>query len=301
MTIGNNEKSSEPLDKDVRAVAEEFGLFVDGHFPYEILEANGLRFIFEKQIAESKNVEIPVYPYQDEAEDILKLVSDIRTKRGRNFALCVDSFSGGGHSGLPIINARLADQLIGHDVNPKAIRLAQANAKLNKLSKTNFSIRSVKDGVEPSIGNTLYIANPPFTLKPPGIDLEVWEGGGEDGLSFWEIFIREALQTARSGDVICGVVFSRVRDGGEPEIERRLMDLTTQYGGDYSVSLITGRKIWRGHNGKKEQQNPMSIEMMYVNADPSDTESVRLWKEDAENQKAQGFNKIGYYSFVIRK
>lgn len=292
-------------DPQILEIATRYGLVKDGRFPYEVNEVGGLRFIVDAEKPDLDEGEVPVYPYHDEGADILELVKDIFDQRKRVFSTCIDSFSGGGHSGLPILHAGIAEKLIGHDINPRAVRLAQANAALNEMPNTVFSQRSVTESVEPSEGNTLYIANPPFALRAQGTTLPVYRDGGDNALVLLRVFLHGVMRASQPGDVICGVLMSRgmqntTEDGRDTVEAAALLDgILDQYGGRGSVSLYAGRKIYRGFNGKKEQDNPMPIDLLYLKADPNDPEDVRMWKEESERQKAQGVTTFGYYHYTI--
>ena len=283
-------------------VAEEGRL----RLPYEIVSANELVFLTDPEKPHLKPGEMAVYPYHEEARDMLGIAHEIvKYREGKEFSSCVDSFSGGGHTGLPMVNSGIAMTLVGTDINPRAILLAKVNAELNELDHpTRFRVGSIYNGIAPPsgiFGDTLYIANAPFALRPANVDLDVMRDGGEDGLTLLKVFAEKAVQIAKTGDAICGVLMSRIGVNHQIEAEQYLQGLTRKYGGDLSLVLLAGRKVWRGYNGRKEQDNPMSLDMMYLKADPNDNTAIEAWREATRLHNKQGYDRYGYFGYAIFK
>lgn len=283
----------------------------DGSSKYEVKQANGLTFFTDPEKPKLEDGEMAVYPFFDEGEDLLRLVTRVveeREKEGRGkLKVLVDPYSGGGHSGLPIIKKGLVEGAILGDINPRAIHLATANAELNGINdRTTVIERDIlNDGLpdSDSPGNTLYIANPPFALTVEGYDEEVMRAGGPDGLTLTRSFASQAIEKAQPGDVIVGVAYSRIKADGTVELTAELEELTKKYGIKPEVSLMEGKNLWRGFNGKKEQPNPMPIneETFALKPDPANLKKVAAYKMAARFHNEQGYTRLGYFSYVIRK
>lgn len=262
-----------------------------------IVEANGLRFLTDT----AETVSLPVYPYHEEATDILDVALRIVAERRRSFSLCIDAFCGGGHSGLPMLHAKVAKYLVGYDINPRAIRFARANASFNGFANAQFYTKDIREGgLEYRPANTLWIANAPFALQPLGITLDPMRDGGRNGLELFEPFLQKTLRVAQPGDVLCGVLMSLINgDATSIEADRLLERHRETYGYRLETQLLSDQLIWRGHNGKKEQQNPMPLDLIYTKANPQNHDEVQLWQEAAAQYRAAGWTRLGYYSFAI--
>lgn len=288
----------------------------DGSLRYEIHRRdNGLRFLADPEKPRLQVGEQAVYPYHDEADMLLKIAKRVRASRGWPFNVVIDAFSGGGHSGLPMVYEGIAERVIATDMNPRAVHLAQTNAKLNQLdSKGSFTegdirYRDAKGQYRQSalpksdgLGDALYIANPPFALKAKGTKMDVMRDGGENGLTLTLAYAHRAIQTAKSGDVIIGIGYSRIRPDKSMELKEELQKLINRHGGKLTVTLLEGQTLWRGFNGKKEQPNPMPItgDVFALKADPKKLEEVNAYKAAAKFHNDAGYTELGYFSYVIQ-
>ncbi len=271
------------------------------------IRIDDLIFITDSERPQLSRGEAAVFPYSDEASVLLEKALEIKIIRGKEFDLVIDPFCGDGKSGLPIVFHSVAKKLIGSDINPRAIEYAKINAAINHLeSNSHFSKRDIlKDGVYESDcpGNTLWIANPPFSLKIPGVNVALMRDGGENGLTLTSAFVSRTLQAAKKGDVILGIGYSRIRPDGSMELEEELTKMTGMYGASVKITLLEGQKLWRGFNGVKEQENPSEItsEMLVQKADPLNPEEVHAYKMAAELHIRAGYNRLGYYCYIIEK
>lgn len=268
---------------------------------------DGLLFFVDTKGSALWRGETRVYPYFDEAEDLLETAKSLDSK----FELIVDAFAGGGHSMLPILRDGIAQYGHGLDINPRAVVLAGANAKLNGFQdRSVFVMQDIHQGLPRFEGKTLYIANAPFALTVGELPHDIMRDGGQDGLKLARVFINqatvntyvdEAITGAKPGDVIMGVAYSRVGVNGKIEIENEL-EKHVEGKGTFSISLIEGRTLWRGANGKKEQPNPMNLDMMYVKAEPGPTYGKQLeeYRQATAMHLAQGYDKLGYFRYIIR-
>lgn len=271
------------------------------------IRIDDLIFITDSERPHLNHGEAAVFPYSDEASVLLEKAIEIKAIRGKEFDLVIDPFCGDGKSGLPVVFYSVAKKLIGTDINPRAIEYAKINAEINHLeSNSHFSKRDILvDGLHESDcpGNTLWIANPPFSLKIPGVNVALMRDGGENGLKLTSAFVSRTLQAAKQGDVILGIGYSRIRPDGTLELEDELTKMTRKYGATLKITLLEGQKLWRGFNGIKEQENPSEItsEMLATKADPLNQEEVDAYKKAAELHIQAGYNRLGYYCYIIEK
>ena len=296
------DKASVPLD----LITKYHLANPNGSLRYEITSVNGLTFLIDPEKPKLEPGEMAVYPYADEASTLLEVASTIIAGREKPFSLAIDPFSGDGKSGLPIVHNKIADRISGIDINPRAIHLAQANAELNGLADvSDFTVADITKGLPHSDfpGNTLYIANPPFALKAKGANMATMRDGGENGLALTIAYATHAIKDARPGDVIIGIGYSRIRPDDGIELEEKLQKLIGQHGGKLTIALIEGQALWRGFNGKKEQPNPMPIskETFALKANPSNQAEISAYETAAQAHNDDGYDRLGYYSYVIRK
>ncbi|MFA6552617.1 MAG: hypothetical protein WCT19_03920, partial [Candidatus Paceibacterota bacterium] len=106
----------------------------DGSSRYDVKQANGLTFFTDPEKPKLEDGEMAVYPFFDEGIQLSKIVSGVVAERGK-FAVTIDPFCGGGHSGLPMLGNDLTERVILSDLNPRATNLARANAELNGLGE----------------------------------------------------------------------------------------------------------------------------------------------------------------------
>jgi hypothetical protein len=110
-------------------------------------------------------------------------------------ARAVDIGSGSGAGALTIARAYPSAEVIGADVNPKALALAQVNAQVTGAA--NFTPRKsdLLNDVEGEFD--LIVSNPPFVMDP---DARTYRhGGGERGEALSYRIVTEGLARLRSG------------------------------------------------------------------------------------------------------
>jgi hypothetical protein len=221
---------------------------------------------------------------------------------------------------LPILQEGIADRGFGIDLNRRAVDLAQFNAQLNGLKDRatfmNEDVNKVTDSVLSSDERTLFIANPPFALTTQadgtwdtdGIPNEerLMRDGGRNGLTLTRAYVTQALakayvaqtmEYAKPGDVIIGVAYSRIGVDEHVELEEELQTLVGDRG-EFVLELVEGEKLWRGANGKKEQDNPMSLTQMHVKGTTASQKAE--YDRAAANHLTEGYDRLGYYRYIIR-
>lgn len=273
---------------------------------FELTRANDLSFWVDTKGSPLAEGESRVYPYHDEARDLKAIAATLNSR----FDMVVDAFAGGGHSMLPILHSRIAQEGLGVDINPRAVELAQANAKLNNLhGRARFVRQDIVEGLPRFAGKVLYIANPPFALPAQGVDMDRMRDGGFDGLhltrayidlALMDTYISEAIHGSKRGDAIIGLAYSRISIMGEVEL---LAELASRVSGfsSFKLELVEGATLWRGANGKKEQDNPMSLDRMHLKAVPGldyDRQVVE-YNDATQRHLAAGYNRLGYFRYVV--
>lgn len=272
---------------------------------YKKIKINGLTFFVDPKKPSLQPGEQAVYPFTDEAMTLFGLASKVYETRKKPFKVAMDPFSGDGKSGLPLVHHGIAKKIVGIDINPRAINLATQNAKANGLTESSsFEVGDVTIGLPKSHvpGDTLYIANPPFALKAKGANMETMRDGGESGLTLTMAYVTHAIEDAKQGDVILGIGYSRIRTDSI-ELKEDLKKLIKRYGGKLTFDLIKGQTLWRGFNGEKEQPNPMPIspKTFALKANPSNAEEIAAYETAARAHNEDGYDKLGYFSYIIKK
>lgn len=289
---------------------------------FDLIQANGVSlFVDSKPEIQLRDGEQRVYPFTDEAADLLLLAQRVVEERGNNFARVIDCVAGGGNSMLPVLKAGIAQRGFGIDLNPRAVNLAQHNASLNGMAdRATFTIENISNldaTILESNEPTLYMANPPFALSIKGqwgTDLPgnrpeerlMREGGGKDGLMLTRAYVTQTLskayaehtlEHAKPGDAIIGLAYSRIGTDGHVELNDVLKGIVGNRGA-YTVELVEGATLWRGPNGKKEQPNPMPLTSMKIKG--TTPEQRADYDRAAASHLAEGYDRMGYFRYVIR-
>jgi SAM-dependent methyltransferase len=115
------------------------------------------------------------------------LMVDIAEKycRGRRFSRSLDLCTGSGVQGLSL--ARQSEESFCADINPRALAMVEANARLNKLK----TVRAVHSDLFSNIPGRFdcITANTPYVPHPVGAQLPI--GGGDIGIEFTLRLLRE--------------------------------------------------------------------------------------------------------------
>ncbi len=135
------------------------------------------------------------------AENLL-LASRLKVREGsRALDLCT------GCGILAIHAAEYADEVVGVDINPRAIEFAKVNAALNGVAqKIDFRIG---DLFEPVCGETfdLIMANPPFEPIPKDVKYHLHSDGGPSGTEVLERICDNAWGLLRPGGVLQAISY----------------------------------------------------------------------------------------------
>jgi SAM-dependent methyltransferase len=115
--------------------------------------------------------------------------------KGRRFSRSLDLCTGSGVQGLSL--ARHTDETFCADINPRALAMVQANARLNKLT----SIHTVHSDLFSNIPGRFdcITANTPYVPHPAGAQLPI--GGGDIGIEFTIRLLRELPDKLTAGGI----------------------------------------------------------------------------------------------------
>jgi hypothetical protein len=254
----------------------------------------------------AKQGDQPVYRHHGESNDMIYAVQKFFP--GRKFAAAIECFSGAGHAGIKLRNSEsleLGAAINSLELNRRAIDIATANSAINNADVKYHHGDILNDGFATlptdakKPGNTLYIGNAPFALSTPAKDLEMCRDGGSDGLEKTMAFINASLDSGSEGDGIIGVAYSRIGSEGNYEFEDRLKALQAlNVPFTYQMELVEGAKLWRGFNGKKEQTNPMDLDMMVAKGELGSTRRQE-YEVMAAAYKEEGWNQLSYVRYAI--
>ncbi|MBI4698727.1 MAG: class I SAM-dependent methyltransferase [Nitrospirae bacterium] len=95
--------------------------------------------------------------------DSLQLANNVRSGlAGRKFHRAIDIGTGAGVQALNV--AHQCDEVVGVDINPRAVRFAQTNARINNITNAKFILSNLFDKVSGTFD--LLVSNPPFVFYP---------------------------------------------------------------------------------------------------------------------------------------
>lgn len=295
------------LTRQVVTHSDSFRDELDGRLTYEPDYAtigNLPEMHFLKDVAQAG--EEPVYPHHGESNDIIYAIK--RFFPGRKFSAAIECFAGAGHGGIKLRNSdvlNLNAPIHSVDINPRAIALATANSTLNDANIQYQEVNVLRDGFHSlpdqakKLGETIYFGNAPFALTTPKVHVEVCRDGGSDGLKKTIAFIQASLEDSSPKDAIVGVAYTRVGTSGNYEFEDRLKALQKDRNFTYKIELVEGSKLWRGYNGKKEQDNPMDLNMMKTKGKEG-SDAYQEYERMAANYKEEGWDKLAYIRYAIQ-
>lgn len=107
---------------------------------------------------------------------------------------------GTGNGVQALLAAAHCDEVVGTDLNPRALVFAQFNALMNGISNVEFRLGSLFEPVEGE-NFDLVISNPPYVISPESTYL--YRDGGKKADGFCENLVRELPRYLREGGFAC--------------------------------------------------------------------------------------------------
>ena len=191
---------SRPFDRDLLP-ASVVALMADAG----VLEENedGLRSLVRASTLDDMLLFHSAWPTRDDdsvffGPDTYRFITAMR----RGFAFvgagpvrAVDIGCGGGAGALAIARAFPHAEVIGADINTRALELAMVNGRLNGVSNLALAHSDLFDGLQGDFD--LVVSNPPFVLDPE--ERRYRHGGGERGAELSRRIVEHSLGRLRRG------------------------------------------------------------------------------------------------------
>jgi hypothetical protein len=215
--------------------------------------------------------EFRVNSFSDESDLVMRTCAELGW---HHWATCViDPATGCGHNLLRYEGSDV--RRYGFDINARALAYAAINAAINGIEASRVGLNDVRSGIPPvftqnEAERVLVLANMPFALGPEPETLPKSAQGGRYGYEL----TRDLLDS-----------ISALRQQLRPESELRAVVLTYTVGNraadawvvpQHASQLFTGDRtewrVWEDEplwriNGKKEQPNPMPLNLLSLKAD----------------------------------
>jgi len=163
---------------------------------------------------EEKKVGERIFPWTDEAELILKLIQQLDVLNNlQDSAKVLDLCTGAGTVALCLKKIRPDLNVVGVDINRRALAAAEFNAELNGLDVT-FKYGDLFDQLVDNEKYDLIIVDPPFAMVPPETNEYEHSDGGDYGDEVSRKAIRQSSDHLADGGRLLVLAYSL---GGEPE------------------------------------------------------------------------------------
>ena len=154
----------------------------------------------------------------------------------------IDIGCGGGAGALAIAKAFPHAEVVGADINTRALALSVVNARLAGLDNFTAARSDLFDGVEGDFD--LVVSNPPYVLDPS--ELPYRHGGGMHGAELSVRIVEESLARLRRGGSLMlytGVAITGARDRFLDAIRPKLDALCDQWSYDELDPDIFGGQL----------------------------------------------------------
>lgn len=247
-----------------------------------------------------------VYSYTDESERILEYLQS--TCATEEFDLFVDPACGCGHHGIGLSSI---EQRISLDINLRALAFCRINAILCEVPQMLCGLNDLRDGLPSPLNllsseSCLVAINMPFAIFPKqkGLPQALAQDGGDRGAELTFAALGALRQFADRSKLIKKfrfvVLFYSL--GCATTDSWEVVDRAKQIFPDGSVthSILSDEKMWR-IDGKKEQVNPMPLELLRLKGECKHTYSEIDRKNAVEGYvrlqnsfESQGYSHLGY-------
>lgn len=199
-------------------------------------------------------VKPPILIPRPETEEWVTWLIDLYKKAGITDFTAIDACTGSGCIGSALAQHFPQAKIIGIDINPSAIDLANQNKHHLNLSNISFITADICKPLPQNVVGHLLVSNPPYltpteyTLLDP--DVRQWEDrtalvGGHDGMLFYQTILNQAakiLQPLTSRTVHLPNVIIEVGPAQDKMLEKLLasMHITT-----YAIHKdLQGNRRW---------------------------------------------------------
>ena len=249
---------------------------------------------------------IRAFPFSDESDLVTRACEESDLM---GWATClVDPATGCGHNLLRYRGDGI--RRYGFDRNSRALAYAGINAALNGVPQTLFAGADIRNGITPVFEKeggekVLVVANMPFALVPDSEQIARSAQGGRRGYELTTALIDAvdslSAQLSRSSELRCVILFYSI---GSAETGSWVVpDYASERFGAENVKwkLWPEEKLWRV-NGKKEQVNPMPLELLklkadcrfYVRGEVSPEKLRREYEQLTKELAGEGFDHLAY-------
>jgi methylase of polypeptide subunit release factors len=214
---------------------------------------------------------IRAFPFSDESDLVVRACEE---SGWMGWATCVvDPATGCGHN---LLRYRGGDvRRYGFDRNTRALAYAGINAALNGVPAASFANGDIRNGIPPVFSQdvderVLVVANMPFALVPNREQIARSAQGGRHGYELTVALIDaiDALsgQLSQKSQLRCVILAYSV--GHKATDSWAVPNYASEQFGKAGTkwSLWPEERLWRV-NGKKEQVNPMPLDLLKLKAD----------------------------------
>lgn len=160
---------------------------------------------------------------------------------------------GQGAGAILLYYSRRFDEALGLDINPRAVNLADFNARLNELENCSIHFDNALE-LNGKYGKFDLVSwNLPFIFMPEEIKDEAIDGyGGEMGIGLCLDFIKVLPKLLQNNGIACVAALSPILNNGENVLENRLKEILSELNLDCKIivaqiSLAHTRDLWQFH------------------------------------------------------
>jgi hypothetical protein len=249
---------------------------------------------------------IRAFPFSDESDLVIKACEEGGLM---DWATClIDPATGCGHNLLRYSGKGI--RRFGFDRNSRALAYSGINAVLNGVPSASFANADIRNGITPVFRQgqdekVLVVANMPFALVPNSEQIARSAQGGRRGDELTAALI-DAIAAlpehlSRASELRCVILAYSV---GSAEDDSWVVPkyASKQFGAEnMQWHLWPDEKLWRV-NGKKEQDNPMPLDLLklkadcrfYVRGDVNPEKLRRDYEQLARELAGEGLFHLGY-------
>lgn len=260
-----------------------------------------------------------VFPYDDEAKEWLNLY--IKSGIISQPSTIVDLGCGAGSIGLWLAKYYPHSQVLGFDNNPKALKYAEYNGRLNQISNFQGYLWDALQNPDDYPGDLTFLwrglqekvdlicADPPFAMHPSQIQVYEHSRGGEDGSRVAHKNIETASYLLKPGGVFLMITYAL----GNKSQPTKLLETIERYfpkehyEWEIPPKAIPRALVWRV-SGEKALKPPMDVQYMIIRYNDLDyKDEFEKWTPQMyqewidETLINKGLTHLHYIGFRVRK